>query len=82
VGRGEKVFLLLFPFNIKQWNLSRATKQWNLSRATKQWNLSGATKQWNLPWATKHWSLPLITELESSFTSFFLIFFKGQIWII
>jgi hypothetical protein len=41
-----------------------------------------ATKQWNLPKATKQWNLPLATKLKSSFTSFLLIFFKGQIWII
>ncbi len=71
MGKGEKVFLLLFPLATKCWNLSKATKYWNLPLATKHGNLSRATKHWNLPLATKHgnlskatkhWNLPLATK--------------------
>jgi len=46
------------------------------SKGHQTWNLPKVTKQWNLPRATKHWNLPVAIKLRSSFTSFFLLFFK------
>jgi len=39
--------------------------------------ISKTTKHWNFPLATKHWNLLRTIKLGSSFTSLFLLPFKG-----